>query len=314
VLTWADEIVGDRLVVRCNADRGEEVSRAAALGARGVGLCRSEFQLGASATVLEAALGDDAESLDAIRVALRDALVPVLDAAGNEVVRVRLLDAPSHEFDLGLTEANPMLGTRGVRALLVSEQFAGYQARAIAEALDIHRAAGGSATVSVTVPMVAMPTELGLVAAVLREHLSDSVEIGVMIETPRAALTAGALAATASYFSFGTNDLTQLVYGLSRDDSDQLLVRYRELGVIDRSPFESLDPVGVARLIALAIDTGRSVQPMLRFGLCGEQGADPASIAMALHLGVGEVSVAPARVPTARMAAAHAVLAGRGSA
>jgi pyruvate,orthophosphate dikinase len=134
--------------------------------------------------------------------------------------------------------------------------------------------------------------------------------VGVMVETPRAALAADRLAPLVESFSFGTNDLTQLTFGWSRDDLDgQLLPTYRDRGIVDVSPFETLDVGAVVRLMALAVETGRAANPDLRVGLCGEQAAEPRSIEIALQLGIDHVSCAPGRVPGARLAAAQAVLA-----
>jgi pyruvate,orthophosphate dikinase len=134
--------------------------------------------------------------------------------------------------------------------------------------------------------------------------------VGVMVETPRAALAADRLAPLVDSFSFGTNDLTQLTYGWSRDDLDgQLLPTYRDRGIVDVSPFDTLDLGAVVRLMALAVETGRGVNPDLKVGMCGEQAGEPRSIEIALQLGLDHVSCAPSRVPAARLAAAQAVLA-----
>ncbi|NLA34701.1 MAG: pyruvate, phosphate dikinase, partial [Actinobacteria bacterium] len=166
---------------------------------------------------------------------------------------------------------------------------------------------GDIAAPTVLVPMVSMPAELAVVAAALVD-LDVELPLGAMVETPRAALCSAMLAPTVSTLSFGTNDLTQLTYGLSRDDSAPLLAQYRRRGLIERDPFTSVDPVGVARLIALSVETARGANAAVTFSLCGVHAADPATVGLARHLGITTLSVSPSQVPAARLAAAHAVL------
>ena len=258
-------------------------------------------------------------------------------------VTVRLLDPPLHEFlphsdnelaqvatDLGtdvsamrarlaeLAEANPMLGHRGCRLGITYPEIYEMQARAIFEgALDAAAAAGEAPVPEIMVPLVGTRREL----EITREQITRIAEavfaekgrrldyiVGTMIELPRAAITADRIAEVADFFSFGTNDLTQTVWGLSRDDAGKFLPRYVELGVVAKDPFVSLDIEGVGAMIRLASDKGRSTKPDLKLGICGEHGGDPASIAFCEEAGLDYVSCSPYRVPVARLAAAQAAL------
>jgi pyruvate,orthophosphate dikinase len=230
---------------------------------------------------------------------------------------VRLLDAPLHEF-LGDTahEVNPMLGLRGVRLALTRTELYPAQARALFSAWVDLAAGGIQPRLEVMVPLVALAGELA--AAIESIHrAADEIEestgvrvpytVGTMVETPRAALIAGQLAGLAQFLSFGTNDLTQLTYGFSRDDVEaQLLTAYVERQLLPVSPFASLDPDGVGALVEIAIRKAREVNPGIKLGICGEHGGDPASIEMCDRLGLDYVSCSPSRVPGARLAAAHA--------
>jgi pyruvate, orthophosphate dikinase len=308
LLGWADEVSATRLEVRANVDLAPSARRARRFGAKGVGLCRIEHVfLGTRVATLRQAARGDGDARAEVGRLLRDELVDLFAEMDGLPVVVRMLDAPVHEFGEG-TEHNPMLGLRGVRAAIVDEPLARAQLQAIADAVATRRAAGGQPLVEVLVPLVSLPAELELVGGWVREV--TGLPVGVMIETPRAALAADRLAPLVESFSFGTNDLTQLTYGWSRDDLDgQLLPTYRDRGIVDVSPFETLDTGAVVRLMALAVETGRAANPDLRVGLCGEQAAERRSIEVALQLGLDHVSCAPGRVPGARLAAAQAVLA-----
>jgi pyruvate,orthophosphate dikinase len=309
LLGWADGIVGGRLEIWSNADGGETAARARRFGARGVGLCRIEHMfLGARTELVRRGIAGDVDAGDELAAVVRDEVAAICDAAGGPVV-VRLLDAPRHEFG-GPAEHNPMLGVRGVRAGILDERLTRLQARAMAE---VAAARAEGPTVEVMVPMVALPAELELVRGWVTEEFTargaGPVRVGAMIETPRAALCADRLARHADFFSIGSNDLTQLTYGWSRDDVEAtVLPVYRERGVLEVSPFETLDVGGVVRLMALAVETGRATSPGLVVSLCGEHGGDPASVAIAVQLGLDHVSCSAYRVPVARLAAAHAML------
>ncbi|KDN77310.1 pyruvate phosphate dikinase [Streptomyces olindensis] len=340
LLDWADGV--RRLGVRVNADTAAEVETAVALGAEGVGLCRTEHQFlgGRLPLIRRVVLAADRAARDEALLALEDAqhedFRALLTAVGNRPVTVRLLDAPLHEFlpapgeagDPGaehraaaLREANPMLGLRGVRLALLHERLYPAQAEALFAAWADVAATGVRPALEVMIPLVSLPEELAAAAAYVR-GAADAVaartgvrvpyRIGTMIETPRAALLAAELAEHAEFFSFGTNDLTQLTYGFSRDDVErQVLGTYQERGFLAASPFARLDPHGVGALIRLAAERARSVRPGIKLGVCGEHGGDPESIALCDDLGLDYVSCSAHRVPVARMAAAHSALRGR---
>ncbi|MBI0433229.1 pyruvate, phosphate dikinase [Roseomonas sp. KE0001] len=260
-------------------------------------------------------------------------------------VTIRLLDPPLHEFlphkeeelaevaaglgaDLAamkrraadLSEANPMLGHRGCRLGVTYPEIYEMQARAIFEAaVATARETGRAPVPEIMIPLVGMRKELELTRAqvdkVAKEVFAESgttIEylVGTMIELPRAALTADAIAGVADFFSFGTNDLTQTVFGLSRDDAGKFLPYYVEKGILPKDPFVSIDPEGVGALVEIASEKGRGARPGLKLGICGEHGGDPASIQFCESVGLDYVSCSPYRVPVARLAAAQAALAG----
>jgi len=359
VLEWADEIRSGRLGVRANADNGEDAANARRLGAAGIGLCRTEHMfLGEDRlpVVRRMILADDPEeereALEHLRRVQRADFVEILEAMDGLPVTVRLLDPPLHEFlpstlelavkeaTVGLSaeeqrlfdaarswqEANPMLGTRGVRLGVIKPGLYGMQVRALMEAAAVRVAAGGRPVVEIMIPLTVSREELALarswveesIAAVAAEDVGDApgaapgaeVLIGTMIETPRAALRAGEIAEVAEFFSFGTNDLTQMTFGFSRDDVEgRMMSAYLEAGLLPCNPFETVDPDGVGELVRLGTARGRATRPDLKVGVCGEHGGDPASIRTFYDAGLDYVSCSPFRVPVARLAAAQAVLA-----
>jgi pyruvate,orthophosphate dikinase len=258
-------------------------------------------------------------------------------------VTIRLLDPPLHEFlphsaeeiaevaevmgvsverlrerALDLDEFNPMLGHRGCRLLVTYPEIAEMQARAIFEgAVAAGKETGSPVTPEIMVPLVGMRAELDLVRARI-DAMAEAVasetgvkidyQVGTMIELPRAALRAGEIAEAAEFFSFGTNDLTQTTFGISRDDAASFLGTYQRLGLIERDPFVTLDQDGVGELVSIGAERGRAVRPGIKLGICGEHGGDPASIAFCETLGLDYVSCSPFRVPIARLAAAQAAL------
>jgi pyruvate,orthophosphate dikinase len=338
LLGWADEIRADRLASRANADTADDAALARSLGAAGIGLCRTEHQfLGDKLALLQRyILASSATEEDAVLAEMVDAqradFVDVLEVMDGLPVAVRLLDPPRHEFlpapddaraDPALAaaarhwhERNPMLGTRGVRLGILRPALYRAQVRALVAAVDARVAAGGTPVVELMIPFVVDAAELALVRRWLDPELAAAgarITVGTMVETPRAALMAGDLAEHADFFSLGTNDLTQMVYGFSRDDVERrLLGAYESHGLIAVSPFETLDEAGVGALVARAVTDGRGRRHGLEIGVCGEHGGDPASIGFFLQVGVDYVSCSPLRVPVARLAAAHAVLAGHG--
>ena len=262
-------------------------------------------------------------------------------------VTIRLLDPPLHEFlphgeeeiaevaqAMGtdpdklrrraqeLSEFNPMLGFRGCRLAIAYPEIAEMQARAIFEAAVIAAKKTGKPVVpEVMVPLIATKAEFDLVktridamaeAVALESRFKINYQVGTMIELPRAALRAAEIAETAEFFSFGTNDLTQTVFGISRDDAATFLGIYVEKGVIERDPFVSIDREGVGELVKIATERGRAARPGIKLGICGEHGGDPASVAFCHEIGLDYVSCSPFRVPIARLAAAQAALQAKG--
>ncbi len=258
-------------------------------------------------------------------------------------VTVRLLDPPLHEFlphaeaeladvaaALGtdtesmrrraaeLAEANPMLGHRGCRLGISYPEIYEMQARAIFEgALLVAKETGKAPVPEIMIPLVGLRKELEItraqvekVAKAVFAEAGRTIEysVGTMIELPRAALTADAIAQTADFFSFGTNDLTQTVFGLSRDDAGKFLPHYVEAGILPKDPFVSLDIEGVGAMVRIAVEKGRKTKPDIKLGICGEHGGDPASIAFCESVGLDYVSCSPYRVPVAKLAAAQAAL------
>ena len=346
LLDWADEI--RTLGVRANADTSEDAAIARRRGAAGIGLARTEHMfLGERLEVVQKIiLSADEETrtgaLEELERLQIDDFEGLLEAMDGLPVTIRLLDPPLHEFlpsrlelerealrrvragrpieDLQTMseqvarweEDNPMLGLRGVRLGLMVEQLYLMQTRAAVTAYRRRLEAGGSPVLEIMVPLVSAAEELKRMRDMIENEIGSNREIliGTMIELPRAALTADEIAAFADFFSFGTNDLTQMTYGLSRDDAEGLFLRdYLERGILDSDPFQTLDEGGVGRLIRVACAEGRAANPGLKLGLCGEHGGDPASIRFVHGLGLDYVSCSPPRLEGARLAAAQAELA-----
>jgi pyruvate,orthophosphate dikinase len=260
-------------------------------------------------------------------------------------VTIRLLDPPLHEFlpktaaefaemarltgkdveairhrAVVLHETNPMLGHRGCRLGITYPEIYEMQAAAIFEAaVAVVKETGKAVEPEIMVPLIATKKEFDILNAMIdrvgqevmgREGVTVPYLVGTMIELPRAALLAGEIAEAAEFFSFGTNDLTQTVFGLSRDDAASFVGVYQRLGIFEHDPFVSLDVSGVGELVRIAAERGRAARPGLKLGICGEHGGDPASIAFCHAVGLDYVSCSPYRVPIARLAAAQAVLAG----
>ena len=357
LLAWADEIRGDQLGVRANADNGPDAENARRLGAEGIGLCRTEHMfLGEERLpivrrmILAEGEAEEAAALEELRLAQKADFLEILEAMDSLPVVVRLLDPPLHEFlpDVetlavkqaaeGLSpeeerlleaarswrEANPMLGTRGVRLGVIKPGLYAMQVRALMEAAIERAEAGGRPVVEVMIPLTISRNELALARSWVEEAIEQAgatgetsgrieVLIGTMIETPRAALLANEIAQVADFFSFGTNDLTQMTFGFSRDDVEgRMMSAYLDKGLLASNPFENVDPDGVGLLVRMAVEKGRSTKPGLECGVCGEHGGDPQSIEVFYKAGLDYVSCSPFRVPIARLAAAHAILAGKG--
>ena len=287
---------------------------------------------------------DEQAALDELEVLQRADFVGILEAMDGLPVTVRLLDPPLHEFlpdteELAVKQAveglsaeeevllraarswqevNPMLGTRGCRLGVIKPGLYKMQVRALLEAAVERKQAGGDPRVEIMIPLVVSGPELELLTKWTREAadgvIADSgVEVdylvGTMIETPRAAIDAAAIGEVAEFFSFGTNDLTQMTFGFSRDDVEgRIMTPYLEKKLIPANPFETLDQAGVGELVRWACEKGRGARESLKLGICGEHGGDPASVHFCHEVGLDYVSCSPFRVPLARLAAAHAAL------
>ena len=288
---------------------------------------------------------DETERREALAKLLpfqRDDFEGILEAMAGLTVTIRLLDPPLHEFipgteeeikelarDLGkdpemmveraamLHESNPMLGHRGCRLGVTYPEVYEMQARAIMEAACTLVKRGIDARPDIMIPLVGEPKELSLLRELVQRVVMEVIKksgvevnyhIGTMIEIPRACVVADEVAEYADFFSFGTNDLTQMTYGYSRDDAGSFIKDYLKLGILRKDPFQSIDKRGVGALVKMAVEKGRSVNDELKVGICGEHGGDPESINFCHHAGLDYVSCSPYRVPVARLAAAHAVL------
>ena len=352
LLGWADAVADGHVEVRANADTVGDARIGRRLGAKGIGLCRTEhmflagdrlpimrrFILSEDAAAEAAALAE----LEVAQVADFETLLATMDGLP---VTVRLLDPPLHEFlpdlvdltareaggDLDeagraelaavqrLHEVNPMIGTRGVRLGIVRSGLYQMQVRALCAAALTLFERGVRPRIELMVPLVVDAEELRLVRSWITEVLdeigqpalaSDVVTVGAMVETPRAALTAAALADHADFFSFGTNDLTQLTYAFSRDDIEtRLLPAYIANGILTANPFAVLDQDGVGQLVRIACEEARARKRDIKLGVCGEHAGDPASADFLVRLGIGSVSCSPFRVPLARLGVAQALLA-----
>ena len=345
LLSWADE--RRRLVVRTNADTPEQSSQAVAFGAQGIGLCRTEhmfFGADRIVSVRQMILADTEEgrreALDKIFPMQEEDFKGIFRVMGERPVTIRLLDPPLHEFlphteeDIAvvaeqlhvspevvedrnrrLKEANPMLGHRGCRLGITYPEIYEMQVRAIIRAAVEVAAEGVPVKPEIMIPLVGSRQEMAFTRALAKriadEELSGgSIEykVGTMIELPRACLVADQIAENAEFFSFGTNDLTQTTYGISRDDVKGFLNAYLELEIYPHDPFQRLDQEGVGQLMKMAVEKGRSTRPDIKLGICGEHGGDPSSVKFCHRIGLDYVSCSPYRVPIARLAAAQALL------
>jgi pyruvate,orthophosphate dikinase len=339
ILGWADEV--RRLRVRANADTPADAAKAREFGAEGIGLCRTEHMFMAEdrlplvrAMIMARSDEERRASLEPLLPLQQEDFEGIFEAMAGLPVTIRLLDPPLHEFlppleeaespemaarIRSLTEANPMLGTRGCRLGLLFPEIYVMQVRAIVRAaLAVEERTGGAPLVEIMHPLVGFAEELRRLRELTLDTASAELEqaerqidylVGTMIELPRACLRADEIAEHADFFSFGTNDLTQTVLGFSRDDAEAgFLTRYLDDGVLDANPFSTLDQSGVGDLMRIGIERARTVKPDLKLGICGEHGGDPASVEFCHGLGLDYVSCSPYRVPLARLAAAQAAL------
>lgn len=337
-----------KLGVRTNADTPKDASQAIKFGAEGIGLCRTEhmfFEGERIKAVREMIIAPDLEgrkkALSKIKPFQKKDFTELFKIMAGKPVTIRLLDPPLHEFlpkeekDIieiskemkisvellkqkieKLHEVNPMLGHRGCRLGITFSEITEMQAEAIFEAAKEVSAAGIEVKPEVMVPLVGKVAELkhqkDILLSVAKRVLGDNSKvkymIGTMIEVPRAALTANIIAQEAEFFSFGTNDLTQMTLGFSRDDVGSFVPDYIEKGIIEKDPFQVLDRNGVGQLIKMAVQKGRETRPNIKLGICGEHGGEPSSVEFCHMVGLNYVSCSPYRVPIARLAAAHAAI------
>lgn len=346
IMKWADEI--RTLKVKTNAETILDAKIALEFGAEGVGLCRSEHMFFAKDKILEIRKMIIAENEEERKEPLQKLLdfqradyKGIYEVMKELPVNIRLLDPPLHEFlpkegfaqiakllnrseesvisiCEGLHEFNPMMGHRGCRLCITFPEIARMQVRAIVEAaILVNKELQIQIVPQIMVPLVGDIKEFEFVKNICIEEINKVLseqnttleyEIGTMIETPRAALLADEIAKEAKYFSFGTNDLTQMTFGLSRDDASKFLDSYYKNGIYESDPFAKLDQNGVGKLITNAIKLGRSISSNMEMGVCGEHAGEPSSIEFVNSLGLSYVSCSPYRVPIARLAAAQAVL------
>lgn len=329
-LAWADELRTNE--VWANADTPTMVQDALKYGAEGFGLVRTERMFNAKERlpfVQRLILAENTEErkqwLEKLKEFQLKDFYDIFVAADGRPVVIRLLDLPQHEFlhapaspELeepirrklpSLKEDNPMLGHRGVRLGMTWPEIYEMQSRAIGEAKTKAEREGIKVKAEIMLPLTVHVNEMARLRSLIEKILPDC-PIGTMVETPRAALTAGEIAKYADFFSFGTNDLTQMTFGVSRDDAEgKFLVRYVEEKVLPYNPFETIDKEGVGRLMVMATEEGRKTNPKLEVGICGEAGGDPESIEFFVNsVGVNYTSCSPFRVPIARLASAQAAL------
>jgi pyruvate,orthophosphate dikinase len=290
---------------------------------------------------------EEAEALEELGRVQQEDFEEILDAMDGLPVTVRLLDPPLHEFlpsveELRIKEAteglgdlekreleaaeswsefNPMIGVRGVRLGVLKPGLYAMQVRALMAAAAALRKQGKNPVVEIMIPLTVTREELALARSWVQEEVDAALKgmrkkpditIGTMVETPRAALRADQIAEESDFFSFGTNDLTQLTFGFSRDDVEsRMMPEYLELGLLKRNPFDTIDQTGVGDLVRIGVERGRSTDKKLKLGVCGEHGGDPESIDLFYRVGLDYVSCSPFRVPIARLSAAQAIISAR---
>ena len=354
-MAWTDKY--RKLGVRANADTPEHAADAVALGAEGIGLCRTEHMfLGSERVPLvrDMILADDEtireKALDKLLPLQREDFVGIFKAMEGRPVTIRLIDPPLHEFlpplnellievtemrclkpnDPSLKEkeillnkvqqmheSNPMLGLRGCRLSIYFPGIVNMQVGAIIAAACELKKAGLEVHPEIMIPLISTVTELTylkkqLIDVAKKTMAAEGVEvkymIGTMIEIPRAALTADEIAKEAEFFSFGTNDLTQMGYGISRDDAGKFLPVYIDKQIFKTDPTETIDQKGIGRLMSICVEDAKAVNPKIKLGICGEHGGDPDSVKFCHKIGLTYVSCSPKRIPVARLAAAQAAI------
>ncbi|MCD6171035.1 MAG: pyruvate, phosphate dikinase [Thermoplasmata archaeon] len=344
LMNWAKEF--KKLEVRANADNPEDAKISQDFGAEGIGLCRTEhmfFKEERIRAIREMILADSKEerkkALSKIEPYQKEDFKEIFRVMNGLPVTIRLLDPPLHEFlpkeekeikelasFLGVDESsvrekienisefNPMLGFRGCRLGVKYPEINEMQARAIFKAMIESKKEGIKAIPEIEVPLVGDVKELVMIKKIIEkaaEELNvkrDEYKIGTMIEVPRAALTSDEIAREADFFSFGTNDLTQLTCGFSRDDAGKFLPLYVEKGIYEKDPFQSIDKKGVGTIMKICVEKARNVKQNIEIGICGEHGGDPDSIEFCHKIGLNSISCSPYRVPVAIISAAQASL------
>ncbi len=340
-----------KLGVRTNADTPEDAKQAAAFGAQGIGLCRTEHmffdpaRIGAFREMICSETVQEREAALAKIEPMQQAdFEGLFEALGGYPVTIRFLDPPLHEFvpteeaDIkalaeaqgktveyikqvisDLHEFNPMMGHRGCRLTVTYPEIAAMQTKAVIKAAIAVKArhADWNIVPEIMIPLVGEIKELKFVKDIVVKTADAEIaaagvelkyEVGTMIEIPRAALTADEIATEAEFFCFGTNDLTQMTFGFSRDDAGKFLPAYYQNKIYESDPFARLDTTGVGKLMDMAVVLGKKVRPELHCGICGEHGGDPSSIEFCHNIGLDYVSCSPYRVPIARLAAAQAAI------
>ncbi len=344
-MEWVDEF--RQLSVRANADSQKDAQLAIALGAEGIGLCRTEHMFFAEDRILEVRKMILSKSFEERMIALNQILKmqikdfeSIFIEMDGRPCNIRLLDPPLHEFlpanilDIqnlakemnlsieeiqkrieDLKEFNPMLGHRGCRIAITNPEIYMMQVRAIIEAgIRLHQK-GIQVVPEIMIPLVADVLEfkvikdelIQVIEQIFKEYnIEIDYTIGTMIEVPRACLLADDIARDAQFFSFGTNDLTQMTFGFSRDDSHKFIKEYLHKHILEKDPFQELDQKGIGKLMKLAVELGKKTNPSLKLGICGEHGGEPKSVEFCHLLGLNYVSCSPYRVPIAKLAAAQA--------
>ncbi|MFA5586024.1 MAG: pyruvate, phosphate dikinase [Saccharofermentanales bacterium] len=347
IMDWADEM--SEMRVRANADTPHDTKVALDLGAKGIGLTRTEHMFFEADRVfmfrqmiVARTEEDRRKALAKIKPMQQEDFLGLFRVMNGYPVIIRLLDPPLHEFlptaegeikeladELGmpferlceiideLHELNPMLGHRGCRLAVSYPEIAEMQTEAIIGAALQAAREGITVLPEIMVPLISEVKELEFLNKVIKSTADRLIQesglslkywVGTMIEIPRACLTADQVAEAADFFSFGTNDLTQMTYGLSRDDAGKILETYYQAGIFEVDPTAHLDRAGVGSLMRTAVELGRKVKPDLELGICGEHGGDPYSVEFCQMVGLDYVSCSPYRVPIARLAAAQAAL------
>lgn len=344
ILEWAKEI--KRLGVKANADNERDSKQALSFGAEGIGLCRTEHMFFDDERILDVRrmiLADNVEEREAalekiLPHQLKD-FKELFNVMEGKTVCIRLLDPPLHEFlpqpeeaaevakDLGIAkeeldraletlhEFNPMLGHRGCRLAVTYPEISVMQAKAIIMAAIEVAKEGKVVKPEIMVPLVSTIEELTYLKGYIKETADALIaeagieleyKVGTMVETPRAALTANQIGEEAQFISFGTNDLTQMTFGFSRDDAGKFLKEYKEKGILPNDPFAAVDQTGVGQLVQMATTNAQAVNPDIVVGVCGEHGGEPSSIDFFHRAGLNYVSCSPFRIPVAIIAAAQA--------